>query len=116
MKFLQNLLASILGFFIALFLIFIFFALVASLVGGGSKVIVEPNSILELDLTTSIKDYAPKDESPLVQALELTNNKLSLDQIMNAIDNAKEDENIKGISVKNLVCKCWYGTNTSFEK
>ncbi|CAL2074990.1 signal peptide peptidase SppA [Tenacibaculum sp. 190524A02b] len=102
MKFLQNLLASILGFFIALFLIFIFFALVASLVGGGSKVIVEPNSILELDLTTSIKDYAPKDESPLAQALELTNNKLSLDQIMNAIDNAKEDENIKGISVKTL--------------
>lgn len=102
MKFLQNLLASILGFFIALFLIFIFFALVASLVGGGSKVVVEPNSILELDLTTSIKDYAPKDESPLAQALELTNNKLSLDQIMNAIDNAKEDENIKGISVKTL--------------
>ena len=100
MKFLRNLLASILGFFIALFLIFIFFVAIAALVGNDEKVIVKSNSVLELDLSTPIKDYAPKDDDPVAELLELTDDKLSLNEILNAIENAKTDTKIKGISLR----------------
>ena len=100
MKFLRNLLASILGFFIALFLIFIFFVAIAALVGNDEKVIVKSNSVLELDLSTTIKDYAPKEDDPVAELLELTDDKLGLNEILNAIENAKTDTKIKGISLR----------------
>jgi protease-4 len=100
MKFLRNLLASILGFFIALFLIFLFFIAIASVMGSGDEIIVKSNSVLELDLSTPIKDYSPKEDNPLAEILELTDNKLALNKIINAIENAKTDSQIKGISIK----------------
>ncbi|WP_064965694.1 signal peptide peptidase SppA [Tenacibaculum ovolyticum] len=100
MKFLRNLLASILGFFIALFLIFLFFIAIASVIGSGDEIIIKSNSVLELDLSTPIKDYAPKEDNPLAEVLELTDNKLALNKIINAIENAKTDAKIKGISIK----------------
>lgn len=100
MKFLRNLLASVLGFFIALFLLFVFFFAVASIVGAEEQIVVKSNSVLELDLSTPIKDYAPKEDNPIAEALELTEEKLALDKIINAIENAKTDDKIKGISIK----------------
>lgn len=100
MKFLRNLLASILGFFIALFLIFVFFFAIAAIVGAEEKIVVKSNSVLELDLSTPIKDYAPKEDNPIAEALELTDEKLALNKIINAIENAKTDDKIKGISIK----------------
>ncbi len=100
MKFLRNLLASILGFFIAIFLIFIFFIGIAAIVGSDNEVIVQSNSVLELDLSAPVKDYAPKENNPIAEALELTNTKLALNKIINAIENAKTDTKIKGISIK----------------
>lgn len=100
MKFLRNLLASILGFFIAIFLLFVFFFAIASIVGAEEKVVVKSNSVLELDLSTPIKDYAPKENNPIAEALELTDEKLALNKIINAIENAKTDDKIKGVSIK----------------
>lgn len=100
MKFLRNLLASIIGFFIAIFLIFAFFIAIASIVGSDEEIIVKSNSVLELDLSATVKDYAPKDDNPLAEILELTDEKLALNKIINAIENAKTDSNIKGISIK----------------
>ncbi|RSC95814.1 signal peptide peptidase SppA [Tenacibaculum singaporense] len=100
MKFLRNLLASILGFFIALFLLFVFFFIIASFIGAEEEIVVKSNSVLELDLSTPIKDYAPKENNPIAEALELTDEKLALNKIINAIENAKTDDKIKGISIK----------------
>ncbi len=100
MKFLRNLLASILGFFIAIFLIFAFFIAIASIVGSDEEIVVKSNSVLELDLSATVKDYAPKDDNPFAEILELTDEKLALNKIINAIENAKTDSNIKGISIK----------------
>lgn len=100
MNFLRNLLASILGFFIALFLIFSLFAGVAAAMGNPDSVEVKQNSVLEFDLTKKIKDYVPKDPSPIAEVLNLGNEKLELDNIINAIENAKTDDNITGISIK----------------
>ncbi|WP_417799439.1 signal peptide peptidase SppA [Tenacibaculum sp.] len=100
MNFLRNLLASILGFFTALFLLFVFFFVIASFIGAEEKIVVKSNSVLELDLSTPIKDYAPKENNPIAEALELTDEKLALNKIINAIENAKTDNKIKGISIK----------------
>ncbi|CAM1373429.1 signal peptide peptidase SppA [Tenacibaculum xiamenense] len=99
MKFLRNLLASILGFFIALFLIFILFVFIASVAGSSNEVVVKSNSILELDLSLKIKDYAPKDDNPLVNALGISSSALGLNNIIAAIENAKNDSKIEGISI-----------------
>jgi len=100
MKFLRNLLASVLGFFIALFLLFVFFFAIATIVGAEEQIVVKSNSVLELDLSTPIKDYAPKEDNPIAEALELSEERLALNKIINAIENAKTDDKIKGISIK----------------
>ncbi len=100
MKFLRNLLASILGFFIALFLLFILFAGIGAAMGSSDPVIVEPNSVLEIQLSDVVKDYAPSERNPIIQALEINRGKTALNKILNAIDNAQLDDNIKGISIK----------------
>lgn len=100
MKFLRNLLASILGFFISIFILFFLFIGIASLIGKEDAVVVKPNSVLELDLTTSIKDYAPKESNPLGEVLGVENPALSLEAVLNAIDNAQLDKKIKGISIQ----------------
>ena len=100
MKFLRNLLASIMGFFIALFLLFLFFIVIAAAMGSEENITVKSNSVLELDLATPVKDYAPKEDNPLAEILELADEKLALNNIINAIENAKMDDNITGISIK----------------
>ncbi len=102
MKFLRNLLASIIGTFIALGLIFILFLLIAVAVGDTEKVTVENNSVLEIKLHTLVKDYAPKSDDPFVELLGLNDEKIGLNVLLNAIENAKYDDNIKGISITTL--------------
>lgn len=102
MNFLRNLLASIIGFFIAIFLLFIIIAGVGAVLGSAEEIIVKPDSVLELDLTLEIKDYAPKDDNPLAMAMGLSDDKLGLNNVLNAIENAKTDSNIKGISIKSM--------------
>ncbi|MFV0247654.1 MAG: signal peptide peptidase SppA [Tenacibaculum sp.] len=101
MKFLKTLLASLLGFFIALFLIFVFFTIIVSaMMSSQDEVVVNSNSILELDLSAQIRDYAPKDQNPWVSAFDLDAEKLGLNSLIAAVENAKNDKNIKGISIK----------------
>ncbi|SED08013.1 protease-4 [Tenacibaculum sp. MAR_2009_124] len=99
MKFLRNLLASILGFFIALFLLFLLFVFIASVAGSSNDVEVKPNSVLKLDLSMKIKDYSPKDKNPLVDALGFSSSGLGLNNVIAAIENAKSDDKIEGISI-----------------
>jgi len=102
MKFLRNLLASIMGTFIALGIILVLFLLLVSAIGEAEKVTVKNNSVLVLNLETLVKDYAPKSDDPFEEILGLADEKLSLDQVLNAIENAKDDAKIKGISIKSL--------------
>ncbi|MCF6348192.1 MAG: signal peptide peptidase SppA [Flavobacteriaceae bacterium] len=109
MKFLRELLAVILGVFIAtgiMFVVFIaFVSASASAFGDEGKVTLKSNSILELKLEKPIKDYAPKSSDPLEVLFEMGDEKLGLNQIINAIENAKTDDDIKGISINTLFIK-----------
>lgn len=106
MKFLRELLAAILGVFIAtgiMFLIFILFmSAAASSFGDDKKVTIKDNTILELNLENVIKDYAPKSDDPLAEIFGIQEEQLGLQEILNAIENAKTDDRIKGISIKTL--------------
>ncbi|WP_421801153.1 signal peptide peptidase SppA [Flagellimonas sp.] len=98
MKFLRNLLASILGSLVAFMIVvgmfFIFMALIGSAEDG---VVVKKNSVLELSFVTPISDYVGKDETDPFAAL--WDEELGLDEILHAIEVAKNDTNIEGISL-----------------
>lgn len=102
MKFLRNLIASIFGTLIALGLILIFFVAIAAVFGESEKVTVKNNSVLEIKLEPLVKDYAPKSDDPFAELFNFGDKKLGLNEILNAIENAKSDENIKGLSIKTL--------------
>ncbi len=116
MKFLRNLLASILGFFISLFLLFFLFIGIAALVSKPEPVIVKSNSILELDLASIIKDYAPKENNALFDQLDIGDDKLALNHILNAIDNAQLDTNIKGISLNSTAVNAGFAQTQAIRK
>lgn len=102
MKFLRNLLASIIGSFIALGLIFMLFLVIAVAISDDDEISVKENSVLVVKLDKTVKDYAPKSEDPFDEILGVNNKKLGLNDILNAIENAKYDANIKGISIQTL--------------
>ncbi len=100
MNFLRNLLAAILGCLFAFGIIFVMFLLFASLLGSSEEsVVVKNNSVLELQLQAPIRDYVGNsDDDPFAI---FTQNSKGLDEIINAIAVAKEDNDIKGISINN---------------
>ena len=102
MKFLGNLFASILGTLIALGIIFLLLIVIAMAVGEAEKVTVTSNSVLEIKLDGVVKDYAPKGTDLLDEFFALRDEKMGLNEIINAIENAKNDENIAGISINTL--------------
>ncbi|SDW42270.1 protease-4 [Lutibacter oricola] len=102
MKFLRNLLAAIFGTLIALGLILVLFIGIAAISGSSDKVTVKKNSILNLKMKTIVKDFAPKSDDPFEQIFKMSDKKVGLNQLLNAIENAKTDENIKGINIHTL--------------
>ncbi len=102
MKFLRNLLAAIIGTFIALGIIFMFMMILVSAVSKTEKISVQTNSVLKINLEAQVKDYAPKSSDPFDEIFGFNDNKIGLNEIINAIENAKDDDNIKGISLSTL--------------
>lgn len=103
MNFLKNILSTVIGLFVFLIVIFVGFIFIALIFGSGDdskKVTVKSNSVIELNLEEVTNDYAGKflyeDFSFLNE--EKTN---GLSDIINAIDAAKTDDKIKGISILN---------------
>jgi protease-4 len=107
MTFLRELLAAILGVFISFMIMFFVFVAIGSVLSSSfvddEKVLVKNNSVLVLKLEDVIKDYAPKNDDPIAMLLGLEENKMGLDKILNAIDNAKYDDKILGISIESLM-------------
>ncbi|MFD1294758.1 signal peptide peptidase SppA [Lutibacter holmesii] len=102
MKFLRNLVASILGSFIALGLIFILFLLFAVSLSESEETVVKKNTVLVIELDKIVKDFAPKSDDPFDEIFGANNKKMGLNEILNAIENAKYDSNIEGISIHTL--------------
>jgi protease-4 len=100
MKFLGNVLATIVGLFVFFMLLFFGILLVGAIFSGGSdEVPVENNSVIELDLSEIKNDYAGKFNFKDFDYFEVKHDGLS--DVIRAIDEAKTDDNIKGISILN---------------
>ena len=100
MNFLRNLLAAILGCLFAFGIIFVMFFVFASLFGGSEDaVVVKKNSVLELQLQLPISDYVGGSADDPFASFYAESQ--GLDEILNAIVVAKDDDDIKGISINN---------------
>jgi protease-4 len=102
MTFLRELLAVILGIFISVVIMFMVMLLMVSVFNTDEEITVKKNSVLTLKLDKKIKDYAPKSQDPFENILGLGDEKMGLNKMITAIENAKNDDQIKGISIEAL--------------
>ncbi|HAH54565.1 MAG TPA: signal peptide peptidase SppA [Flavobacterium sp.] len=103
MRFLGNVLATIVGLFVFLMMFFFGIVLIAAIFGGDSEEIsVKSESVIELKLENIVNDYAGKYKDPWVTILS-DGEKVGLSDIIIAIEAAKTDKDIKGISILNNV-------------
>ncbi len=100
MKFLGNVLATIIGIFVFLMIAFFGIVFIAALLGGSDKVTLKSDSVIELDLKKISDDYAGKYEDPWVTIFS-EQKTIGLTDVINAIKAAEKDEKIKGISILN---------------
>ncbi len=101
MKFLRNLLAAIIGTLIAFGITFLMFFVLISLISNSEDSIsIKKNSVLELQLQQPISDYVG-DNSLDPFTVGFFRQAQGLDEILHAITVAKDDEDIKGISLNN---------------
>lgn len=101
MKFLGNVLATIVGIFVFTMLFFFGIVLIGAIFGGEENGIdVKENSVILLNLEDIQNDYAGKYSDPWVTAFSDTK-QIGLTDVVDAIGAAKNDENIKGISILN---------------
>ncbi|MFE3846530.1 signal peptide peptidase SppA [Flavobacterium sp. LB3P45] len=101
MKFLGNVLATVIGIFVFCMLFFFGILLIGAIFGGESEgVKVKSNSVIELNLEDIKNDYAGKYKDPWMTIFS-ENKKVGLTDIVNAVEEAKTDDDIKGISILN---------------
>jgi len=101
MKFLGNVLASIIGLFVFFMLLFFGILIFSAIAGSGSEVTqVKSDSVIELDMKNISLDYTGKFTDPWVM---LMNEEASVGfiEVLNALEAAKTDDDIKGISILN---------------
>ncbi|GIZ16440.1 signal peptide peptidase SppA [Capnocytophaga catalasegens] len=100
MNFLKNILASIIGVMIAIGIFFFLLIVFISLAGSGmeSKISVKDNSILVLNFEEKVNDFAQK---VIIEDFDFDDQDYNgLNLIIKAIQYAKTDDKIKGISIK----------------
>ncbi len=97
MNFLKNILSSCLGMMLAFTVIILFGFGLAVALSGEEEIVVKPNTILEINLEEVVNDYTLQPETPFDELF--IEPKFQLTNILNAIENAKYDDNIKGISI-----------------
>jgi protease-4 len=103
MQFLKNILSTIVGIFCFFLVFFIIIFAIAAIAGGSSSdeiVDVQDNSVIELDIKDVRNDYGGKFTSTKMAFLNSEPNDGLID-VLNALDAAKTDKRIKGITLTN---------------
>lgn len=100
LQFLKYVLATLIGLFLFFVVSFFIIAGIGSMLSSGSDVTeVKPNSVLSIDLNSSITEMAAKDD-PFSEIFDAGVKKIGLNQLKSTIANAKLDPNVKAISLK----------------
>ncbi|MGD1319951.1 signal peptide peptidase SppA [Chryseobacterium sp. 2R14A] len=100
-SFFKNVLANIVAIVILCFVFFFFFIIMIALgsMGGEKSVSVKKNSVLTINLKTSIID-SPTEEQQNIFNIKDKNTDILIYDAVEAIHKAKDDDNIKGISIE----------------
>ena len=105
MRFLGNVLATIVGLFVFCMIFFFGIILIGVIAGSGEdEVTVKSNSVIELDLSKITFDYAGKTHYDDFTFLNDKDKHDGLSDVIEAIKEAKTDDDIKGISILNDDC------------
>lgn len=100
MRFLGNVLATIVGLFVFSMIFFFGIIIIGAIAGSGEETVsVKKNSVIELDLSKVSLDYAGKTNYKDFNYFEAHHDGVT--DILNAIEVAKTDDKIKGISILN---------------
>ncbi len=100
MRFLGNVLATIVGIFVFCMIFFFGIIIIGAIAGSGEDTVtVKKNSVIELDLSKVSLDYAGNTNYKDFNYFEAHHNGVT--DILNAIEAAKTDDKIKGISILN---------------
>ncbi|RTL13084.1 MAG: signal peptide peptidase SppA [Flavobacteriaceae bacterium] len=100
MRFLGNVLATIVGLFVFSIIAFFGIIIIGAIAGSGDDAVtVKNNSVIELDLSKVSLDYAGKTNYKDFNYFEAHHDGVT--DILNAIEVAKTDDKIKGISILN---------------
>lgn len=100
MKFLGNVLATVIGLFVFCLVFFFGIITIGAIAGGNEDTVkVEENAVIELDLSKVSLDYAGKTSYKDFNYFEADHDGVT--DILNAIEVAKNDDKIKGISILN---------------
>jgi protease-4 len=100
MKFLGNVIATVIGIFVFIMLFFFGAILLGAIFGGDDTISVKGDSVIELDLKEIQNDYAGKYKDPWVTVFS-GQKEVGVTDVINAIEAAKTDDKIKGISILN---------------
>ncbi|WPO80800.1 signal peptide peptidase SppA [Flavobacterium sp. KACC 22761] len=100
MKFLGNVIATVIGIFVFIMIFFFGVILIGAIFGGDDTVSVKKDSVIELNLKEIKNDYAGKYKDPWVTVFSEQKG-IGITDVINAIEAAKTDDNIKGISILN---------------
>jgi protease-4 len=101
MKFLGNVFATIIGLFVFFMLFFFGILFIGAIFSGDSeKISVKNNSVIVLNLEDIQYDYAGKYKDPWVTIFS-DSKSVGLMEVISAINEAKTDDDIEGISILN---------------
>lgn len=101
MKFLGNVFATIIGIFVFFMLLFFGLLIFSAIAGSGSEITeVKSDSVIELDMKNISLDYTGKFTDPWIMLLS-EESSVGFIEVLNAIEAAKTDKDIKGISILN---------------
>ena len=104
-QFLLNVLASFLGLllysFVSFFLFFGMIGIAASIGGGQKNVVIKPNSVLHLNFKSEIADRGSNNSFDISTMISGSESSAGLNEILESINRAKTDPNIKGLFIDN---------------
>jgi len=116
MQFLKNVLSTLVGLFLFFFLFFILMLVIVGVAASGSSdkdvVDVKDNSVIELNLEEVSHDYGGTFYNDTYSFLN-SEPKDGLVDVLNAIDAAKTDSKIKGITITNSSTRLGMAQNKS---
>jgi len=109
-QFLKYVLATLVGLFIFGFVGFMLLVGVSAALSSGDKTVVKSNSVLRLNLDNPIREQSVDNPFKMFEPFNSDGDVLGLIEIRQALEKAKDDDNIKGIYLESQYPQAGWAT------